>query len=53
MELSELLESLSFLESSSSVLLLDRLGLGGRLGAESPTALGLLAGMGGRLVSDV
>lgn len=47
MELSELLESLSFLESSSSVLLLDLFGLGGLLGAESPAALGLLAGMGG------
>jgi hypothetical protein len=43
MELSELLESLSFLESSSSVLLFDRFGLGGLLGAESPAALGLLA----------
>ena len=53
MELSELLESLSFLESSSSVLLFDRFGLGGLLGAESPAALGLLAGMGGRLVSEV
>ena len=53
MELSELLESLSFLESSSSVLLLDLFGLGGLLGAESPAALGLLAGMGGKFVSEV
>ena len=50
MELSELLESLSFLESSSSVLLLDLFGLGGLLGAESPPALGLLAGMVGKFV---
>jgi len=53
MELSELLESLSFFESSSSVLLFDLFGLGGLLGAESPAALGLLAGMGGRFVSEV
>ena len=53
MELSELLESLSFFESSSSVLLLDLFGLGGLLGAESPAALGLLAGIGGKLVSEV
>ena len=50
MELSELLESLSFLFSSSSVPLLD-LGLGGRLGATvallSPAALGFLEGTGG------
>ena len=41
MELSELFESLSFLHSSSSVLLLDLLGLGGLLGPwlESPAAL--------------
>ena len=35
------------------MLLFDRFGLGGLLGAESPAALGLLAGMGGRLVSEV
>ena len=50
MELSELLESLSFLFSSSSVPLLD-LGLGGLLGARvpllSPAALGFLEGTGG------
>ena len=50
MELSELLESLSFLFSSSSVPLLD-LGLGGLWGATlpllSPAALGFLEGTGG------
>lgn len=53
MELSELFESLSFLQSSSSVLLLDLFGLGGLCGTESPTVLGLLAGIGGKLESDV
>ena len=46
-ELSELLESLSFLQSSSSVLLLDLFGFGGLCGAPSPAALGFLAGIGG------
>ena len=54
MELSELFESLSFLHSSSSVLLLDLLGLGGLLGPwlESPAALGFLAGRGGLLCGN-
>ena len=55
MELSELFESLSFLQSSSSVLLSDLFGLGGLCGAPpppptpppSPAALGFLAGIGG------
>merc|ERR1712241_890315 len=49
MDESELMESLSFLPSSS-LLFCDLEGLGGRCGTppESPTALGRLAGRGGR-----